>query len=199
MSKYKYSKTEQQINNVLKYHDEELKKIKTEQPSMSELDSRIQESEDLLRMLGYTKMPILPKREESKRVMVVPSWEDLCMEAENAVGKGNVLESIFTEAELKTNAKEIRMLNEEFEQLHHLDKYDISISVVAGILAATVDILLVGIPQKTSEGLKGGPLSNYVRSGLTKDSQRKRWKNWLIQKSVKCHMMHRTIEIPLYM
>ena len=41
MSKYKYSKTEQQINNVLKYHDEELKKIKTEQPSMSELDSRI--------------------------------------------------------------------------------------------------------------------------------------------------------------
>ena len=28
MSKYKYSKTEQQINNVLKYHDEELKKIK---------------------------------------------------------------------------------------------------------------------------------------------------------------------------
>ena len=27
MSKYKYSKTEQQINNVLKYHDEELKKI----------------------------------------------------------------------------------------------------------------------------------------------------------------------------
>lgn len=56
MSKYKYSKTEQQINNVLKYHDEELKKIKTEQPSMSELDSRIQESEDLLRMLGYTKM-----------------------------------------------------------------------------------------------------------------------------------------------
>ena len=45
MSKYKYFKTEQQINNVLKYHDEELKKIKTEQPSMSELDSRIQESE----------------------------------------------------------------------------------------------------------------------------------------------------------
>ena len=26
MSKYKYSETEQQINDVLKYHDEELKK-----------------------------------------------------------------------------------------------------------------------------------------------------------------------------
>lgn len=28
MSKYKYSETEQQINDVLKYQDEELKKIK---------------------------------------------------------------------------------------------------------------------------------------------------------------------------
>lgn len=105
MSKYKYSKTEQQINNVLKYHDEELKKIKTEQPSMSELDSRIQESEDLLRMLGYTKMPILSKREESKRVMVVPSWEDLCMEAENAVGKGMYLNQFSQRRNLKQMPK----------------------------------------------------------------------------------------------
>ena len=28
MSKYKYSEVEQQINNVLKYHDKELKRIK---------------------------------------------------------------------------------------------------------------------------------------------------------------------------
>lgn len=168
MSKYKYSDTEQQINNVLKYHDEELKKIKATQPSTSELDSRIQESEDLLRMLGYKEMPIVPRREEPKKMMVVPSWEDLCVEAENAVGTGNALESIFTAAELQTNAKEIRMLNEEYNQLHHLDRYDIAISVVAGILAATVDILLVGIPQKTPEGLKGGPLSNYVRDWFDK-------------------------------
>lgn len=148
VSKYKYSDTEQQINNVLKYHDEELKKNKATQPSTSELDSRIQESEDLLRMLGYKEMPIVPRREGPKKMMVVPSWEDLCIEAENAVGTGNALESIFTAAELQTNAKEIRMLNEEYNQLYHLDRYDIAISVVAGILAATVNILLVGIPQK---------------------------------------------------
>jgi hypothetical protein len=52
MSKYKYSETEQQINDVLKYQDEELKKIKATMPSTTELDKRIQESEDLLRMLG---------------------------------------------------------------------------------------------------------------------------------------------------
>ena len=33
MSKYKYSETEQQINDVLKYHDEELKRTKALMPS----------------------------------------------------------------------------------------------------------------------------------------------------------------------
>ena len=101
MSKYKYSKTEQQVNDVLKYHDEELKKLKAARPSTSELDRRIQESEDLLRMLGHTEMPTVSKREEPKQVMVIPSWENLCAEAGNVVGTGNALESFFTEAELK--------------------------------------------------------------------------------------------------
>jgi hypothetical protein len=125
MSKYKYSETEQQINDVLKYQDEELKKIKATMPSTTELDKRIQESEDLLRMLGYTEMPTVPKHDVVKKVMVVPSWEQLCLEAENSVGTGHPLESIFTEAELKRNSQEIRMLNAEYNQLHHLDKYDI--------------------------------------------------------------------------
>ncbi len=168
MSKYKYSETEQQINDVLKYHDEELKKIKAARPSTSELDSRIQESEDLLRMLGYTEMPMVSKREEPKKVMVVPSWENLCFEAEQAVGSGHALESIFTEEELKQNRQEISMLNAEYDQLHHLDRYDIAISVAAGLLGAAVDILLVGIPKKTPEGLKGGPLANYIRDWFDK-------------------------------
>lgn len=43
-----------------------------------------------------------------------------------------------------------------------------TISAAAGMLGAAVDILLVGIPQKTSEGLKGAPLSNYVRDWFDK-------------------------------
>ena len=168
MSKYKYSKTEQQVNDVLKYHDEELKKLKAARPSTSELDRRIQESEDLLRMLGYTEMPTVSKREEPKQVMVIPSWENLCAEAGNVVGTGNALESFFTEAELKANTQEIRMLNAEYNQFHRLDKYDISISAAAGLLGAAIDILLVGIPKKTPEGLKGGPLSNYIRNWFDK-------------------------------
>lgn len=168
MSKYKYSKTEQQINDVLKYQDDELRRIKDQMPSTSENDSRIQESEDLLRMLGYTEMPTVPQRAVPKKVMVVPSWEELCLEAEQAVGSGHSLESLFTEAELQRNSQEIRMLNAEYNQLHRLDQYDIAISAAAGILGAAIDILLVGIPQKTPEGLKGGPLANYVRDWFDK-------------------------------
>ena len=57
----------------------------------------------------------------------------------------------------------IRALNEDFNNIHKLDAIDISICAGAGILAAIVDILLIGIPKKTPQGLKGGPLSNYVR------------------------------------
>ena len=122
MSKYKYSATEQQFNSVLKHQDEELKRIKAEMPSSSELDKRIQESEDLLLMHGY-ELPSAPiVRPDSKKVIVVPSWEQLCAEAEAAVGTEVALEDLFTEDEIKANGQAIRKLNQEYNQIHHLDK-----------------------------------------------------------------------------
>ena len=163
MSKYKYSKGEQEINNVLKYQDERLKNISF--PDNTESDKQIQESEDLLRTLGIDipTSAIKETREGKKGVLVVPSWEKLVARAENAVGNENELEDLFTPEELKSNQKYIKKLNTEYNQIHQLDKYDVAISVSAGLLAAAVDILMVGIPEKTPEGLKGGPLANYVR------------------------------------
>lgn len=43
-----------------------------------------------------------------------------------------------------------------------------AISAAAGMLGAAVDVLLVGIPQKTPESLKGGTLANYVRDWFDK-------------------------------
>lgn len=163
VSKYKYSSTEQQINNVLKYQDEELKRIRDNLPDSSELEKRIQESEDLLRMHGYQLPSAQCTQFVKKKLMVVPSWESLCVEAEASVGTSVTLEDLFSDEELKANEQAIRQLNKEYNQLHHLDKYDIAISAAAGILAAIVDILLIGIPQKTPDGLKGAPLANYVR------------------------------------
>lgn len=168
MSKYRYTELEQQINNVLVHQDRELAKIAF--PDTKGIDENIRQSEELLRSLGV-KLPnsaSLAAQETPRKVMVVPSWESLCREAEAAVGNQCVLEDLFTAEELQTNEQAIVALNEEYNQLHRLDKYDIAISAAAGLLAAAVDILLVGIPQKTPEGLKGGVLANYVRDYFDK-------------------------------
>lgn len=95
--------------------------------------------------------------------MVVPTWEELCIQAEKEVGSTTDLESLFSDEELRVNQAALRALNSDYNSIHKLDKIDISICAAAVILGAVIDILLVGIPPKTPEGLKGGPLPNYVR------------------------------------
>ena len=166
MSKYKYSKEERRINNVLKYQSGQLEQIKT--PDMNDVEARIVESEELLRRLGYgddvLKIKNAPVSPVPKKVMVVPTWDELCAEAEKMVGDQNELESIFTEDELQANEEAVHVLNAEFNSLHKLDKLDIGISAVAAIVGAAVDILLVGIPQKGAGGLQAGPLSDFIRN-----------------------------------
>ena len=173
MSKYNYSEVEKQINTVLTYQEKELSEI--HRPSISGVNDRISESEALLQSLGYdrqlSELRLANRNVPAglpRKVMVVPSWESLCLEAEKSVGTGCKLEDIFTPDELAHNEEVIQQLNEEYNVLHRLDKYDITISAAAGLLAAAVDILLVGIPQKTPEGLKGGTLANYVRDWFDK-------------------------------
>lgn len=168
MSKYRYTKTEQEFNNVLKYQDEKLGDISF--PDNNEIDERIQESETLLKSLGYS----LPDRRADRSsflpqgTIIIPTWDKLCKEAELVVGNQCVLEDLFTEEELKENELYIKQLNREYSELHHLDRYDIAISAAAGLTSALVDILMVGIPQKTPEGLKGGVLADYVRDYFDK-------------------------------
>ena len=162
MSKFKYTDAEQQFNNVLNHQSKELSSIK--RPDMASAEACISESEALLKELGIST-EILPKvvNPESQRVMVVPTWEELCNQAEQKVGSTTDLESLFTFEELTMNQAALRALNADYNNIHKLDKIDIAICATAGILGAVIDILLIGIPQKTPEGLKGGPLSNYVR------------------------------------
>lgn len=165
MSKYDYSKEERKINNVLKHQSEQLKQIVP--LDMSEVDTRIAESENLLRSLGYGADLMKAKNEVlsnvTKKVMIVPTWDELCAEAESTVGGQNDLESIFSDLELRSNEEAIRLLNEEFNALHRLDKFDVGISALAGIVGAAVDILLVGVPQKGADGLEAGTLSDLIR------------------------------------
>lgn len=168
MSKFKYTESEKQLNSVLKYHDEELADIHF--PSTDETNATVARTEALLRSLGYQTEALkgLTPIQQQKNVMVVPTWEELCAEAQRHVGTDCKLESIFTEAELQSNELAIHQLNEEFNAIHRLDAFDISIVALAGLIGAAVDILLVGIPSKTPNGLRGGPLANYVRDYFDK-------------------------------
>lgn len=167
-SKFKYTDAEKEINSVLKYQADELEKISF--PSTKEIDKNIQQSEDLLKTLGVPlpDRKIKQQMNVEKGVVVRPSWEEILAKAEASVGTDVIFEDLFTEEELKANEQAIQQLNLEYNQLYKLDKYDILISAAAGLLGAAVDILLVGVPQKTSDGLKGAPLSNYIRDYFDK-------------------------------
>ncbi len=170
MKNHNYSKDEQQLNSVLQYQSKRLDKLNS--IDMSEVNDRINESENILKELGYgaelDEIQLNAGKKPGRKVLVVPTWEELCFEAENAVGGKNDLESIFTEDELRSNELSIRMLKEDFNSLHRLDKFDICLSAIAGILGATIDILLVGIPKRSPDGLKAGPLSDYIRDRFDK-------------------------------
>ena len=155
MGKYKYSEEEQKMNNVLKYQDDQLKELLAESRSTrNETDAEIEAMETFLRKRGLDPSKAAKKStvvEAPKKVMVLPSWENLCAEADSVVGGSCELESIFTEVELKSNELAIQQLNKEYNQIHKLDKTDIAISAIAGIVGAAVDILMVGIPQKVQK------------------------------------------------
>lgn len=168
MSKFKYTETEKQINAVLKHQDETLKEIHF--LSQEEADTIAVKAESLLRSLGYKPEALkgFPSSGKSKSVMVVPTWEEVCREAEQHVGMNCDLESIFTEEELKSNELFIKQMNAEFDAIYRLDAFDVSISALAALIGSAVDILLIGIPEKTSDGLKSGALSNYIRDYFDK-------------------------------
>ena len=152
MSKFKYSDEERQFNNILVYQTRELSLIKRH--DKTGVEARISESEELLKELGYN-LNYLPKidTEAEKRTIVVPKWEDLIAKSEHEVGSTNDLEVLFTNEELEINEAIVRELNDDFNNIHKLDAIDISICAGAGVLAAIVDILLIGIPKKTPQGL----------------------------------------------
>lgn len=166
MGKYRYTETEQQINDVLKHQDDRLKEIHF--PDTAEVDKSISESEDLLRSLGYTPQKVEIAVPSEKPVMIIPSWAELCREAEQACYAHTELEDLFTADELTENTLAIRQLNREYDMVHRLDAIDVTISVVAGLLSAAMDILLVGIPKKTPGGLKAGKLADYIREHFEK-------------------------------
>ena len=168
--KFNYSSEEKQINKVLALQEQELYAIKIDE---NQLVNNISSTEELLISLGYSENIKKIKTNQSKEnitktELIVPSWEDLCSKANRIINKDCSLDSLFSQQELLNNEDYILKLNEEYNNLHKLDSLDITICATAGILAGIIDILLIGIPGPTKDGLKAGPLANYIREYFEK-------------------------------
>lgn len=165
MSRLNYSDEEKTVNSVLAYQDRALRNI--QRPNSKKLEERISASEKTLSNLGYP----LPERNQFlsfQADLVIPTWEELSSEAIEQISTKIELEDLFSEDELRLNSLTIKELNKQYNEIHRLDELDILIAVSAGLLASAVDILLVGVPEKTSCGLKAGSLSNYIRDAFDK-------------------------------
>ena len=163
MSRFSYSEEEKKRNVILAHQEKQCQEIKATLDS-SEIDSRIAESEKLLAELGISVPSVntLDSAKE-KRIIYIRDYDKIYEEAANDVGTDIVLENLFTTDVLLQNSLEVKALNREYNAIHKLDKFDVAISVVAGLLGAIVDIVLVGIPEKGPDGLEAGPLSDFVR------------------------------------
>ena len=163
MSRFSYTEEEKKRYVVLAYQERECQELR-EVFDSSYLDESIESSEKLLKELG---MPILTTKSSDvireRKVVRLRDYDDIYNEAASNVGTEIVLEDLFTPEEIKANALEVKALNQEYNSIHKLDKYDVSIAVVAGLLGAIVDIVLIGIPEKGPNGLEAGALSNFIR------------------------------------
>lgn len=166
---YDYTESEKELNRVIKLQDITLKNIVADSRSnINKLDETIKMAEQALLSIGLgnevekVKNTTINKPVE-KKVIVVRSWEEILKEANKEIPYEVSLKDIFTDDELRSNEEYLVKLREEFNDLHRLDAIDYTICGVAGVLAAAVDILLVGILEKTNSGIQAGPLSNYIR------------------------------------
>lgn len=173
MSDYKMTQKESDILKVIKNEIDFAKDTQSLKTTINALDSKIDSSEELLRSLGMSdelteiKANAINRssmRVSDKKIVTVRSFEDLLRDANERMPDNIDFSDVFSSEELSANLDVIERLNEEFNAIHRLDSADWAICVTAGLVAAAIDILLVGIPQKTSDGLKAGSLSDWIRA-----------------------------------
>ena len=102
-------------------------------------------------------------------LIVVPTWNEMATQANKSVSEDDRLDNLLTQSDRDEIDRRLASLNEEFAARYRLDKFDVGIAVMSGILAAAVDMFLVGVPARTHEqGLRAQPLENYIRDQFKK-------------------------------
>lgn len=166
MSRHPLSDGEKDILKVLKSEIDYVLDTPSLTATEATLDTRIGESEALLRSIGYgdklQRIVIKPEPERPKTV-VVRSFDELLHQA-NRKYPGEVgFEDIFTKSELAANAEYIRQLNGEFNAIHKLDKLDVIIPAVAGVFSGAIDCVFGGFFKAAGDANVPGSMTEFVR------------------------------------
>ena len=159
--------SESNINKVLKYQENELNDIKS--IDKIKLEKTIANTEQLLKSMGYSVNDNNLSLIKKKKTIVAPTWDEMCNEASKEIKDDVSIYDLFTNEELIANKDFINNLNNEFKETYKLDNIEMAICVLAGLLSAVIDILLVGMPHRTTNGLEAGKLSNYIRNWFEKE------------------------------
>lgn len=139
MGHYSYTKSEMEMNKVLKYQQDELDDIGRRIAGMRlSCDTRILESEALLKSLGYDLPTPVPNpgigSHATSPIVVSESWEDIVRQAEECYPYDVELEDILSQAEFENAYQDLESINKEFRQSTKLDGVDLSMVIVATAL-----------------------------------------------------------------
>lgn len=105
----------------------------------------------------------------SPTLIIVPTWDEMVAHANETIGEGRGIDDLLSRNEREDIDARLTVLNEEFASKYRLDKFDVGIAVMSGILAAAADMFVVGIPHRTPDKeLRGQPLENFVRDQFEK-------------------------------
>jgi len=171
MPKHPLSKNEKDILKVLKSEIDYAQDTPSLGDSRNALNVSISESEMLLRSISYeddlSNLEIKAQSPEQK-ILVVRSFEELLCDANQRYPQEIGFEDIFTNAELAANAEYICQLNAEFNSVHKLDKVDVLIPVVAGILSGAVDCIFGGFVRGADGRNVPGSMTEFVNELFNK-------------------------------
>jgi hypothetical protein len=136
------------------------------QPINNQLDDSIASSEALLRSIGYRSKlneVVIEPQKNAPKVIVVRSFEELLSEANKKYPNDVSFSDILSSQEIAVHNAYIEQLHEEFNAVHRLDRVDIIIPAVAGVLGGAIDCLLGGFGKTESGKSVPGTLSNFVQ------------------------------------
>jgi len=160
------SQGEKDIVKVIKNGISEVENTPSLQLTNNQLDDSIASSEALLRSIGHEgklNEVVLEPQQKVKQIIEVRSFEELLSDANEKFSGDVNFSDILSSQEIAEHTVYIEQLNEEFNAVHSLNKDDILIPTVAGILSGAVDCIFGGFVKSADGRNVPGTMSEFVR------------------------------------